>query len=234
MKSCYCDFDRHHHGLVTQSQVGSYIIKPVQHIVITHCDCGINLFALGQFALPKRIFEFCLSALQFHRSFPGPADVTPAEVDMLGHRYFDPTTGLYNYLQFHNDILTIGAGETGATLELTPQLPSIPVSSREMFVITHSHVSFSSTTQKARVCNIDEIFRRIRDAVYKNGIRTTEFFRDHDKLRSGVITENQVPKYSHTHTHTHTLKTGAYYAKACQGKGCHFDVKCVVHVSFVT
>ena len=28
--------------------------------------------------------------------------------------------------------------------------------------------------------------------MYKNGIRTTEFFRDHDKLRSGVITENQV------------------------------------------
>ena len=31
-----------------------------------------------------------------------------------------------------------------------------------------------------------------RIVVYKNGIRTTEFFRDHDKLRSGVITENQV------------------------------------------
>ena len=30
-----------------------------------------------------------------------------------------------------------------------------------------------------------------RDVVYKNGIRTTEFFRDHDKLRSGIITENQ-------------------------------------------
>ena len=32
----------------------------------------------------------------------------------------------------------------------------------------------------------------IRVVVYKNGIRTTEFFRDHDKLRSGIITENQV------------------------------------------
>ena len=31
-----------------------------------------------------------------------------------------------------------------------------------------------------------------RDAVYKNGIRTTEFFKDHDKLRSGIITETQV------------------------------------------
>ena len=30
-----------------------------------------------------------------------------------------------------------------------------------------------------------------RVTVYKDGIRTTEFFRDHDKLRSGLITENQ-------------------------------------------
>lgn len=27
--------------------------------------------------------------------------------------------------------------------------------------------------------------------MFKNGIRTTEFFRDHDKLRSGIVTENQ-------------------------------------------
>ena len=27
--------------------------------------------------------------------------------------------------------------------------------------------------------------------VYKHGIRTTEFFQDHDKLRSGLVTENQ-------------------------------------------
>lgn len=28
--------------------------------------------------------------------------------------------------------------------------------------------------------------------MYKNGIRTTEFFKDHDKLHSGIITESQV------------------------------------------
>lgn len=36
------------------------------------------------------------------------------------------------------------------------------------------------------------MFDKIRIAVHKNGIRTTEFFKDHDKLRSGVITRNQV------------------------------------------
>ncbi len=33
---------------------------------------------------------------------------------------------------------------------------------------------------------------RVRDAVYNNGIRTPQFFIDHDKLRSGLITANQV------------------------------------------
>lgn len=33
---------------------------------------------------------------------------------------------------------------------------------------------------------------KIKDVVYKRGIRTTEFFRDFDKRRSGVITANQV------------------------------------------
>ncbi len=51
---------------------------------------------------------------------------------------------------------------------------------------THAH------PQKLPAASLDEIFQKIRTVVYKNGIRTTEFFRDHDKLRSGVITENQV------------------------------------------
>lgn len=40
--------------------------------------------------------------------------------------------------------------------------------------------------------DLNAIFEKIRVAVFKNGVRTTEFFRDHDKLRSGIITENQV------------------------------------------
>ena len=49
--------------------------------------------------------------------------------------------------------------------------------------------------------------------MYKNGIRTTEFFKDHDKLRSGIITESQVHPgvcgaliYSQIH-HIHTYNT---------------------------
>ena len=43
---------------------------------------------------------------------------------------------------------------------------------------------------------LQDIFEKIREAIHKNGIRTTEFFKDHDKLRSGEITENQVKNFS--------------------------------------
>ncbi|CAB4016979.1 uncharacterized protein LOC110234356 [Paramuricea clavata] len=45
--------------------------------------------------------------------------------------------------------------------------------------------------EASRGSDLGSIFEKIRIAVYKNGVRTTEFFRDHDKLRSGIITENQ-------------------------------------------
>lgn len=125
VKSCYCDFDRHHRGLVTESQ--------------------------------------------FQRSFPGPPDVTPAEISTLAQRYLDPATGLYNYLHFHADIERLGGGG-GAEGGGPPAPPCAP---------------------KQPVATLETIFEKIRDVVFKNGIRTTEFFRDHDKLRSGVITENQ-------------------------------------------
>ena len=53
---------------------------------------------------------------------------------MLAQRYFDPTTGLYNYLQFHNDILMIGAERTGATVVLAPQPPSLPVTHKPLYI----------------------------------------------------------------------------------------------------
>ena len=49
----------------------------------------------------------------------------------------------------------------------------------------------SSSTQITPDKELNEILGRIQVAVHKYGIRTTEFFCDHDKLRSGVITKNQ-------------------------------------------
>ena len=52
-------------------------------------------------------------------------------------------------------------------------------------------LTFSFVFQRPRTPSLEEIFEKIKEAVHKNGIRTTEFFRDHDKLRSGEITESQ-------------------------------------------
>ena len=40
--------------------------------------------------------------------------------------------------------------------------------------------------------SIQALLQKIKDGVYKRGIRTTEFFRDFDKRRCGIVTEKQV------------------------------------------
>jgi hypothetical protein len=40
--------------------------------------------------------------------------VSPAEITALAQFYYDPTTGLHNYLQFHNDIVSLDREEGGA------------------------------------------------------------------------------------------------------------------------
>jgi len=75
-----------------------------------------------------------------------------------------------NYLLFHDDIRkldrTNGDGiTTGPPLEISSAAVQSP---------------------------LQQVMLKISNAVYKNGVRTTEFFKDHDKLNSGIITENQV------------------------------------------
>ena len=38
---------------------------------------------------------------------------------------------------------------------------------------------------------IDDLIEKLRIWVYKQRIRTNEFFRDHDKLRKGIVTRDQ-------------------------------------------
>ena len=73
---------------------------------------------------------------QFHRSLPGPPDLTPAEVSSLVQRYRDPSSGLYNYMQFHTDIERLGREEEGGGSG-PPQPPSMPVRTLEWFFFTH-------------------------------------------------------------------------------------------------
>ncbi|XP_063445753.1 uncharacterized protein LOC134725669 [Mytilus trossulus] len=132
LRTCYEDFDRHHMGVVTESQ--------------------------------------------FYRSFPGPPDVSESEITLLVNKYRDPgKPGLLNYLNLHHDIVAI-TGQIVKQKQLTPT-----------FERSVDYVPLQPTSDPT----LNQIFDKIRVAVFKNGIRTKEFFKDHDKLRSGIITENQ-------------------------------------------
>lgn len=132
LRTCYEDFDKHHMGVVTESQ--------------------------------------------FYRNFPGPPDVTEGDMYLLVLKYRDPDRpGLLNYLNLHHDIVALGQQVAkDKELLITPQ--------------TDVDRTFVALTPDPA---LNTIFDKIRVAVFKNGIRTTEFFKDHDKLRSGIITENQ-------------------------------------------
>jgi Ca2+-binding EF-hand superfamily protein len=49
------------------------------------------------------------------------------------------------------------------------------------------HISLQETND----VNLQQILDKIRIAVYKNRVRTTEFFKDYDRHKCGLITENQ-------------------------------------------
>lgn len=49
--------------------------------------------------------------MQFYRSFPGPPGISTEEISALAHRYWDPITGLHNYLNFHDDVTNIASGK---------------------------------------------------------------------------------------------------------------------------
>jgi len=132
LRTCCEDFDRHHIGVIQESQ--------------------------------------------FFRSFPRPPEVSDDDVAILVQKYRDPDRpGLLNYLNLHHDLQALGELETQMELPLPKQteignfLPQMP--------------GTDSTLQA--------VFDRIRVAVFKNRVRTIEFFKDYDKLRSGIITENQ-------------------------------------------
>ena len=116
---------------------------------------------------------------QFERQFPGPPDVKEEDVKLLAQFYQDPLKPkLTNYLNFHNDIEKLKKIAIANKVMLAPQPPQVDPSQLLDALIP------ADPTVKA-------ILDKMRVAVHKNGIRIEEFFKDHDKLRSGIITRNQ-------------------------------------------
>ncbi|KAL8564995.1 hypothetical protein ACOMHN_003371 [Nucella lapillus] len=132
LRTTYEDFDKHHMGIVTESQ--------------------------------------------FYRNFPGPSDVSEEEIKLIVEKYRDPSRpGLMNYLNLHHDILAVHDFMTKEGEVPTIQQTNIDAVSLQMSADP----------------SLNQIFDKLRVAIFKNGIRSLEFFKDHDKLRSGIITENQ-------------------------------------------
>ena len=49
-----------------------------------------------------------MCSTQFYRNYPGPPDVTAAELELLVRKYQDPENeGLVNYMNLHNDLLAV-------------------------------------------------------------------------------------------------------------------------------
>ncbi|CAG5122336.1 unnamed protein product [Candidula unifasciata] len=133
LKYQYEDFDKHHKGVITESQ--------------------------------------------FYRNFPGPVDTSDEDMKVLVEKYTDPSQpGFINYLNLHNDILAV---HRFVAKEKEPET-ALKERNTDFVPLFPSHEPALS-----------EIFQKISIAVFKHGIRMVDFFKDHDKLRSGVITESQ-------------------------------------------
>ena len=88
IKTCYADFDKHHIGVVTESQVGTNNYQFVDPALKIQNPLTVSFFLL-----------------QFYRSFPGSPDVTAEETVLLAKKYRDHIRpGLCNYYSFHEDI----------------------------------------------------------------------------------------------------------------------------------
>ncbi|THD24804.1 hypothetical protein D915_004430 [Fasciola hepatica] len=117
---------------------------------------------------------------QFYRSFPGPQDITPAEITALAQRYQSLTTpGCVDYLAFEKDLNDLAAAEdlakTGINAKDEGSQGTVALEPREDFLRPSFHM----------------IIDRIKFVVHRRGIRVMDFFIDYDKLRHDTITEHQ-------------------------------------------
>ncbi|WAQ95285.1 hypothetical protein MAR_027975 [Mya arenaria] len=187
------DFDKLRSGFVTVPQfsrclwqtLGIQLTPEQEELVKRHYDIKgdgqfINYKLLGTVrsvrpltpGSERRLVQLLRRIDQFYR----PPDVNEADMNLLVQKYRDPDRpGLLNYLNLHHDIVAIG-GQVAKEKELI-EAPNTQVDETRVMLTPDP--------------DLNTIFDKIRVAVFKNGIRTTEFFKDHDKLRSGIITENQ-------------------------------------------
>lgn len=140
-----------------------------------------------------------ITASQFKRNFPGNDTIETTDIDLFAIYYQSNCGGiesgqlrspLVNYLNFYLDIEELrkhrkwwakNDAEPGNALDVDANVSKALDDNKKLQGDTDENMD--KTTKS--------LFDRLHVAIFKNRIRTTEFFRDHDKLRSGIITRNQ-------------------------------------------
>lgn len=154
-------------------------MKEIQkRIVLYYKYHGINIRTC--FEDYDRHHNGLVTAAQFARSLlsMGPAELTSFEVDAITRYYHDPNKpGLVNYLNFHHDIE-----------KLKETLKSDDGSETEE---EYKPYGYYGNERAPHAAPFKELVEKIRIWVFKQRIRTNEFFCDNDKLRKGVVTRNQ-------------------------------------------
>lgn len=116
-----------------------------------------------------------VGSYQFIKYFPGPPECHHKHVIALANYYEDPKRPLMvNYMNYRNDLAQV-IEELYTDEQWPSPTPVIPAD--------------PSTVCMTTILN--NALERIRNMVHKRGVRTTEFFKDNDPLRSGVITRQQ-------------------------------------------
>ncbi|XP_055517833.1 uncharacterized protein LOC129713013 [Leucoraja erinacea] len=117
---------------------------------------------------------------QFDRSIIRPTGLSDEMVSMIASHYAVPDKpGFINYINFCNDV-------HNRTKSMEPDAPAGP---------TIPYGYWPPELPKSP--EILEVFDKIRDVVFLKGIRTPEFFKDYDKLHSGLVTESQFVRGLH-------------------------------------
>lgn len=122
------------------------------------------------------------------------SDVLSADdIDLIQKKYQQPERkGSTNYLNFYNDVYSKSGdnkNKESSSKALINHRP-IQVKTRKFLTFKIDYSIFSLIIKETGL-SVQEIIDRISIICYKNGIRITDFFKDFDRLRSGVITERQ-------------------------------------------
>jgi Ca2+-binding EF-hand superfamily protein len=114
-----------------------------------------------------------VSVTQFRRAFPADVGTLLSEADMrLLIASYETGNGKVDYMALHRDVC-----EYGADLGFTARAPTHPPAAGE--------------AGRAAADGDDDVIVRLRVAFYRTRVRPVDFFKDHDKLRSSVVTESQ-------------------------------------------